>query len=237
MSLSVLRAVLITDPLIILVTVAYGSVSLLVSFFDQDGTRQMRVARAWSRMLLRIAGVVVTVEGLDNIDLQGSYIFAANHASYMDTPVVLANIPVRFRFLAKEALFRIPLLGGHLKRAGHIPVPKENPREAVRTMTEAGRVIRERGISLLIFPEGGRSLTGLQEFREGAGYIAIKAGAAIVPVAITGTLQILPMHSIHVKPGRVLLRIGRPIPTGGLSLRDRAAVTKAARDSISAMLA
>src|SRR4051812_41799734 len=127
MSLSLVRALLIIAPLIILATAAYGSVSLIVSFFDPDGDRQMRVARAWSRMLLRISGVRVVIEGLEKIDPNGSYVFAANHASYMDTPVVLASIPVRFRFLAKEGLFRIPLLGGHLKRSGHIPVPRDNP--------------------------------------------------------------------------------------------------------------
>src|SRR3954452_1476145 len=154
MSLSLLRALLIIDPLIILATAVYGSVSLVVSFFDPNGDRQMRVARAWSRTLLRISGVQVVVHGLENIDPKGSYVFAANHASYMDTPVVLANIPARFRFLAKEGLFRIPLLGGHLKRSGHIPVPRENPREALRTMSEAARIMREKGTSVLIFPEG-----------------------------------------------------------------------------------
>src|SRR3954469_22860435 len=141
MSLSLIRALIIIDPLIILATIIYGSVSLAVSFFDPEGDRQMSVARAWSRMLLRISGVRVIVDGLEKLDPDGSYIFAANHASYMDTPVVLASIPARFRFLAKESLFGIPLLGGHLRRGGHLPVPRSDPREAVRMIAEAGKLI------------------------------------------------------------------------------------------------
>lgn len=221
MSLSLIRSVLITDPLIILSTAAFGSASLAVSFLDSDGRKQMAVARAWSRSLLRISGVTVRTEGLERLEPGGSYVFAANHASYMDTPVVLSQIPVQFRFLAKSGLFRIPLLGGHLQRAGHVPVPQGNPREAVRTMNDAGRIIRERRVSVLIFPEGGRSLTGLQPFREGAAYIAIKAGVPIVPVAILGTFDVLPMHSFHIRSREVTLRIGDPLPTANLTLRDR----------------
>ena len=118
----------------------------------------------------------------------------------MDTPIVLGHIPVQFRFLAKKSLFSVPFLGYHLKRAGHLSVPRENPREALKTMAEAGRVIRERGISVLIFPEGGRSLEGLKPFKEGAAYIAINAGVPVVPVGVEGTLQVLPMHSLKYAP-------------------------------------
>lgn len=236
MSLSLLQALLIRAPLVILATVAYGSASLLVSFFDGEGKKQLRVASAWARMLLRIAGVTVLPEGLNHIDPTKDYVFAANHVSYMDTPVVLGTIPANFRFLAKKGLFSIPFLGTHLQRAGHIPVPKENPREALKAMTEAARVIRERHVSVLIFPEGGRSLTGLQEFREGAAYIAIKAGVPVVPVVLRGTLDVLPMHSVHLKPGRVVLSIGQPISTSELTLRDRGVLTDQIRSRIEELL-
>ena len=236
MSLGLLRALLITDPLIILATVVFGSASLAVSFFDSNGRRQLRIARAWSRALLRIAGVRVETIGAEKIDPNGSYVFASNHLSYMDTPVVLSQIPVQFRFLAKKSLFSIPFLGHHLARAGHIAVPKDNPREAVKSMSEAGRVIRERGISVLIFPEGGRSLTGIQPFREGAAYIAIKAGVPVVPVALTGTFEVLPMGSANVRPGHVVLRVGEPIPTLELKLQDRGRLTEEVQERVAAML-
>lgn len=231
-----LRGVLITDPLIILATIAYGTASLAVSFFDATGRKQIAVARAWARMLLRVSGVRVAASGVGKINPDIGYVVAANHASYMDTPVILSTLPVQFRFMAKEALFRIPLLGTHLKRAGHISVPRENPREALKVMAEAGKIIRERGISVLIFPEGGRSLEGLQEFREGVAYIAIKAGVPIIPVALKGTIDILPMHSVNVRPGSVEVRVGEPIQTAGMTLRDRTALTQTLRERIAELL-
>jgi 1-acyl-sn-glycerol-3-phosphate acyltransferase len=231
-----LRAFLFTDPLIILATIVCGTISLFVSFFDHTGRRQIAVSRYWARLLLKISGVRVTIEGLEKIDPNGSYVIASNHVSYMDTPCILSSIPVQFRFMAKEGLFKIPFLGNHLKRAGHIPVPRDNPRAALKAMSDAARIINERGISVLVFPEGGRSLTGLQEFKEGVAYIGIKAGVPIVPVALTGTLEVLPMHSAIVRPGHVTLRIGDPVATAALKLSDRAALTQQLHDTISAML-
>jgi 1-acyl-sn-glycerol-3-phosphate acyltransferase len=236
MSPGLIRALLITDPLIIIATVVLGSVNLAVSLFDEGGRKQVAIARFWSRVLLKIAGVKMTLEGVEKIDPNRGYVFVSNHVSYMDTPVVLAHIPVQFRFLAKKGLFSIPFLGYHLKRAGHLPVPRDNPRDAVKTMAEAGRIIRERGISVLIFPEGGRSLEGLKPFKEGAAYIAIKAGVPVVPVALLGTLRVLPMHSLNVRPGHVTLRVGDPIPTADLTLRDRALLTQQLRERVEDLL-
>jgi len=235
--MALLWSLLIVDPLIILSTIACGSVSIIASLFDSTGRAAMRVARVWSRSLLLIARVRVKVEGLDRIDLGASCVFCSNHLSYMDTPVVLSSIPAEFRFLAKEGLFQIPFLGTHLKQAGHVPVPREDPRRAIRTMSTAARIMCERGVSLLVFPEGGRSQDGvLQPFKEGAAYIAIKAQAPLVPVAVMGTREILAMGSAVFRGGPVRLRIGHPIPTEGLTLRDREALTAAAHEQIASLL-
>ena len=146
--------------MVVLSTIFFGSISVAVSFFDPEGRRQNSVARTWARSLLWVGGVKVRIEGLERILPDAGYVIASNHVSYMDTPVVLANMPVQFRFLAKRGLFKIPFLGNHLSRAGHIPVPREDPRAAVKTMSLAAEIIRERGISVLIFPEGGRSRDG-----------------------------------------------------------------------------
>jgi 1-acyl-sn-glycerol-3-phosphate acyltransferase len=227
-----LRALLITDPLIVLATVVMGTVSLVTSLFDSSGRAQHGVARRWARMLLRVAGVRVRVEGLEGIKPDASYVFAANHLSYMDTPLVVAHIPSQFRFLAKKSLFVVPFIGYHLKRAGHIPVPRGNARASLKTMTEAARIVRERGVSVLVFPEGGRSPGPMEEFKEGAAYIAIKAGVPIVPVGIAGTREVLPMDSLLVRGGDVRLRIGEPIATGGLNIHDRARLTAEVRERV-----
>ncbi len=231
-SLRALRAMLITDPLIVMATAAMGSLSVLISLVDSSGHGQHRVARAWSRMLLWISGVRVQVEGLEKIAPEGSYVFIANHRSYMDVPVILPHISVQFRFLANRNLFRIPFIGYHLKRAGHMPVDSGNATLSLKSMSEAARVIRERGISILIFPEGGRTKGELRAFKDGAAYIAIRAGVPAVPIALHGVREVLPMGSVVVSGGEVRMRIGEPIPTIGLSLQDRTRLSQRLREAI-----
>ena len=228
-----LRGIFFADPAIVLATILFGTVSLAVSFFDRTGRIQMKVARAWAKTLLAASGVSVKTQGIEQIEPAGSYVFVANHASYMDTPVVLANISVQFRFLAKRGLFQIPFLGQHLSRAGHIPVPREDPRAAVKTMQLAAETIRQKKISLLVFPEGGRSHDDtLQAFKEGGAYIAIRAGIPIVPVAIIGTRELLPWGSGVVRSGAVSLRILQPIETAQMNLKDRTQLTEQVRSLI-----
>lgn len=232
-----LRGLLFADPVIILATVSLGILSLIVSFFDKTGRPQASLARFWARILLAASGVRVKVEGMEHIHPSGSYVFIANHLSYMDTPVALANIPVQFRFLAKSGLFKIPLMGHHLSRAGHVPVPRGDPRAAVKTMAHAAEIIREKGISLLIFPEGGRSHDGvLRPFKEGGAYIAIKAGVPLVPLVLIGTREVLPFGAGVVQSGNVTLRVLPPILTADLSLKDRGQITELLREKIAAEL-
>ena len=233
-----LRGLLFADPAIILATIFFGTISLIVSFFDSTGAIQIRVARVWARTLLAVSGVRVRVEGLEHIDPSGSYVFISNHASYMDTPAVLAHIPVQFRFLAKRGLFQIPLLGTHLSRAGHIPVPREDPRASVKTMQVAAEKIQQKHISLLIFPEGGRSHDGvLRPFKEGGAYIAIRAGVPVVPVVLFGLCAVFFFGVGVVFSGEVTVRIFKPIPTTGLTLKDRGQLTEQLRGIISNELA
>lgn len=228
-----LRGVLFADPAIILATIFFGTISLIVSFFDSTGVVQIRVARAWARTLLAVSGIRVHVEGLEHIDPNGSYVFISNHLSYMDTPVALGHIPVQFRFLAKRGLFQIPFLGQHLSRAGHIPVPREDPRAAVKTMQIAAEKIQQKHISLLIFPEGGRSHDGvLMPFKEGGAYIAIRAGVPVVPIVLLGTRDVLPYGGGVVRAGDVTLRILPPIDTRSFTLKDRGQLTDRLRTLI-----
>ncbi len=234
--LSYLTALLYRDPAIILSTAFFGSVNLLIALWDSKGGAQLKCARVWARSLLAIAGARVTVVGLDKLDPAQSYVVSPNHVSYMDTPVLLTHLPLNFRFMAKEELFKIPFIGSHLEKAGHISVPLEDPRAALRVLSAAGKAMKERGLSVLVFPEGGRSEDGtLQPFKDGASYLAIKGGVHIVPVAIIGIRDILPMHSHHVRPGRVTLRIGDPIDTTLPANSNRAELTARLYNEIQAL--
>jgi 1-acyl-sn-glycerol-3-phosphate acyltransferase len=220
-ALSYVRSVLFSTPLIALATIAMGTISILASLVDGSGRTQHRIARVWAKMLLAVSFIRVRVEGLEKLDPNASYVFVSNHASFMDIPAILARLPHQFRFFAKQGLFSIPFLGTHLKRAGHLPVDRSNVRNSLRSMSEGARYISERGISVLLFPEGGRSQDRLQEFKEGAAYIAIKAGVPVVPMGLEGMRELLPMGAVHIRGGRTVLRIGDPIPTVGMKLSAR----------------
>jgi 1-acyl-sn-glycerol-3-phosphate acyltransferase len=234
--MSKLRTLLFSAPLIVLSTVGMGTLSMLASLFDGSGNSQHRIARWWAKSLLAFGFIRVRVEGLEKLEPGAGYVFVSNHQSLMDIPAILSRLPYQFRFFAKKGLFGIPFLGTHLKRAGHLPVDRSNARNSLKSMSEGGKIIAQRGVSLLIFPEGGRAPQGLREFKEGAAYIAIKAGAPVVPMAICGMRELLPMGSIYIRAGRVRLRIGEPIPTAGMKLSDREELTRRLYDAVAELL-
>jgi 1-acyl-sn-glycerol-3-phosphate acyltransferase len=236
-AMSLLRSLLFSTPLIALATMVMGTLSLLASLVDRTGRTQHRLARMWGGMLLRASFIRVRTEGLERLDRNATYVFVANHASYMDIPALLAYLPFQFRFFAKKGLYKIPFLGGHLRRAGHIPVDRSSPRASLKSMSEGARIVAKRGISVLLFPEGGRCPEGLREFKEGAAYIAIKAGVPVVPMALSGMRRLLPMGSIHIRSGRVVLRIGDPIPTAGIRLSGRTALNQRLYQEVARLLA
>lgn len=236
MQLEKIRSLIFTGPMIAVATVLMASLSVLASVTDSSGHLQHRIARKWARMVLAISGVRVKIEGIEKIAPEGSYLFIANHQSYMDVPVVLGAIAAPFRFLANWYLFKIPFLGHHLKRAGHLPVNNSNPRDAIRMMSNAAQMIREREVSVLVFPEGERQRHGLGEFREGAALIAIKAGVPVVPLALQGVGKILPRGGTVMRGGDVTIRIGEPIPTVHLTLADRQKLTAQMRNSLKELL-
>lgn len=234
--LSLLRAWLIIDPLIVLSTALFGTWSIILSFFDRGGRRQHRTARAWGRSLLLVGGVRVRVEGAENLAPGQNYVLAANHLSYMDIPALLPHIPVEFRFMAKRSLWKTPFLGHHLEKAGHLPVDFDSPKNSLKTMREAALTVAQRKTSVLVFPEGGRSPGALRPFKEGVAYIAIRAGVPVVPIGIVGTREVVPMGSFHVRPGKVCIRIGSPIPTAGLVMHDRGAFTGQLFERVSCLM-
>ena len=234
--MSLLRSLLFSTPLIVIATVVLDLLSMVLSFFDRSGNSSHQLARLWGRILLAVSFIRIRAEGLEHLDRSANYVFVANHSSYMDIPAILATLPHQFRFFAKKGLYRIPFLGWHLRWAGHLPVDRSNARASLKSMSEGARIISQRRMSVLLFPEGGRSPHGLRGFKEGAAYIAIKSGVPLAPIAISGMRQLLPMGSIHIRSGRVTIRVGEPIVTAGPKLDARMEITRRLHDEVARLL-
>ena len=218
--LSYARSLVFTNLLIYFYTAVCGTASLLGSIFDAKGRWQHACARVWSWMILKTSGIRVRVEGLENVTPNATAIYCVNHQSAMDIPVLFANLPVQFRFVAKRSLFNMPFMGWHLRRSGHIPVDRDRPREAMKSMKQVAKEIRE-GKSVLLFPEGHRSRDGkLLPFKAGSFYIAILAGVPIVPITINGTPNVLKPDTYHVRAGQTEMIVHPAVFTEGLSLKD-----------------
>jgi 1-acyl-sn-glycerol-3-phosphate acyltransferase len=232
-----LASYLVRNPLIYFYTALLGTLSLLSSLFDRSGRIQHNFARLWSRLILQASSAPLAVEGLDRADLTLPAIYAANHASALDIPVLYVGLPFQFRILAKLELFRLPFLGWHLKRSGQIPIDRTDARASLRSLAAAAQTVKQ-GMSLVVFPEGGRSADGnLQPFLGGTFYLAIKAQAPIVPLAIVGTFEALPMNTYVIHPTRFRLIVGEPIPTTGLVPRDMEALSARVHQAMSELFA
>ena len=236
MSFALLRTIFWTDPLIVLATAFMGFFNLFVAIGDKGGDRQFVMAKIWSKLLVRIMGMRMEITGIEHLTPGQHYIFAGNHRSYSDTPALLSTLPGNFRFMAKEGLFKIPLMGHHLQLAGHIPVSLVNPRAALKSLHRAAEMIRERSVSVLIFPEGGRTDGTLEPFKEGAAIIGIKSGVPIVPFGLIGTRAVLPMHGIAIRGGVVKVHLGKPIATDGLEFKQKSQLTEQIRNDVAALL-
>lgn len=173
------------------------------------------IGRFWSRLLLRICGVRVVLHGAEHIDRSRSCIYAANHASMFDIPVVIGGLPDDIRLVYKKELERIPVFGWGLKYGSYIGIDRGRGSEARKSLEEAVDKIR-RGASVLMFVEGTRTSDGkLQPFKRGAFNLAVRAGVPVVPLTINGTYSIVPKHSLRIRPGTVDLVLSPPIIVSG----------------------
>jgi len=200
-------------------------------------TRMHLVARRWGARILRWPGVIVEVEGSEHIPRGVPCLFVANHVSYSDTPILMAHLPVDFRFLAKASLFKVPIIGTHLRHGGHVGVERDDPRAAVDSLARAARILKDLGTSVVIFAEGTRSHgEGMREFRSGAAHLAIQTHAPVVPLAIMGSAEALPKDYLSLQRAQVRVVIGEPIPSSGLTRRDRDAFTNRLQAAVTSLM-
>lgn len=211
--------VLILAPLLtLLVSVA---TLIWVGVFRRSADTMHSLVRYWGKIICRLSGVSVRMEGAEKLNPDRPYIFAANHQSQFDIIALQGYLEFNYRWLAKKELFKVPVWGTAMKLAGYISVDRAHSRQALRSLDAAARRIAE-GTSVVIFPEGTRSKDGrLQPFKSGGMVLAIKSGVPLVPVAISGTHEILPKGSITLRPGNITIRIGHPIETKDYKTNQR----------------
>jgi 1-acyl-sn-glycerol-3-phosphate acyltransferase len=230
------RTNVIQLPLLTVITVICGSVSLLASFVEKNGYMQHRIARFWARSVVWGTGCSITVRGMENLRNETAAVYASNHTSYMDTPVIFGALPFQFRILAKKELWPIAFIGWYLGRSGQIPIDTANPHATMSSLAGGVKALRS-GMPLFVFPEGGRTATGaLKPFLSGAAYLAIRAQVPLVPIALTGVYDLLPIHTRHLYPGELTVNVGEPIETKGMTVRQTDELNVRLRAAIEALL-
>ena len=208
----------------LILTFGYSAATLVAGFFG-GVPAAARVMRRWGRAFVRVGGWTVSTQGAENLPGEGA-ILVSNHQSLLDIPLLVAAFDREVKFLAKTELGRIPVFGRAMRAAGNLFVDREDPRDAVRVIREAGGAMR-RGEIIVIFPEGTRSANGsIGEFKPGAFFIARKTGAPLVPVYVGGSAAALPKGTLVARPAVLVARVLPPVTDSGaapLSLEDMAA--------------
>jgi 1-acyl-sn-glycerol-3-phosphate acyltransferase len=223
--LSRLRSYFIFDPLIWMYTVVLGIVSIPVSLFGDKGRILHGFARFWSKLIMKTISSPTKVTGLETLDTSKAYVYAVNHASALDIPVLYVYLPFEFRIAFKRELLAYPIVGWHLKRSGQICVDQQNPARSIGSIRSALKSLKS-AMPFVIFPEGGRTPDGqIKPFLAGAFFLAIKAQVDVVPVALVGTYELLPMNTYHIKCRPLEMRVGEPISTAGYTLRNMEALS------------
>ena len=218
--LSRLRSYFLLDPLIWLYTVVMGTLSLPTSLFSDSGRIQHDFARVWAWLIMKTIFSPVKVLGLEKIDTNKPHVYAVNHGSALDIPMLYVYLPFQFRIAFKKELLKYPIVGWHLRRSGQVCIDQQNKAAAVSSVRAALKSLKA-GMPLVIFPEGGRTPDGeIKPFMPGAFFLAIKSQVDIVPVALVGTYELLPMNTYHIKCRPLEMRVGEPISTAGLTLKD-----------------
>lgn len=230
--LSRLRSYFILDPLIWLYTLVMGLLAIPGGFFDRDGRRLHWFSYAWSWLIMKTIFSPLKVTGLDKIDTSKPHVYAVNHASALDIPALYTYLPFQFRIAFKKELLAYPVVGWQLKRSGQVCIDQQNPAHSISSIRAALKGLKA-GLPLVIYPEGGRTPDGeIKPFLPGAFFLAIKAQVDIVPVALVGTYELLPMNTYHIKCRPLEMRVGDPISTTGLTMKDLETLSMRVRKAV-----
>ena len=217
----------------IVATVMEVPILIIIGFLDRQKNITGKLVRFWCRWVLWSTGINIIVEGLENLDPGRQYIFIGNHESALDIPVAVAALPYNVVFLAKKELFRIPLFGWGMAAAGMIRVNRQNREKARQSVDNAVESLGKRNISIVMYPEGTRSKEGnLLPFKKGGFILAIRSGLPVVPITISGAIEIVPKNSLTLNAGQIRLVIGKPIPTVEYNISRRNELLQIVRDDI-----
>jgi len=210
-------------------TLVLGLLAIVLSFFIRSGDPIHKIARCWGKSILMVSRIKVSVNGFSNIDPSVPYIYMPNHQSNFDIPVLLGHLRVQFRWLAKVELFKIPIFGNAMRKAGYISIDRYHRESAFESLQIAAQKIKA-GVSVLIFPEGTRSRDGkIRPFKKGGFVLAVDSGVPIVPVVITGTRRIMTKGKFQVNPGHVHMFIHKPIDTSAYTRKTKEALMESVR--------
>ncbi len=211
--------------------------AIVFSFFEKDKRLVHLMSKWWSLCHLKVTGIKVSLHGAEHLP-EPPFILMCNHQSALDIFTLIAGLPLVFKWLAKRELFRIPFLGWAMTRADYVSIDRENPREALKAIDEAGRKIRE-GMIIVIFPEGTRSEDGnLLPFKQGVFNLAQRAKVPIVPIGICGTSRLQPKGSfIPQQKGIVYINIGEPVEVSGKGSAEKARIMHEVRGRIEGLMA
>ncbi|HSA96190.1 MAG TPA: lysophospholipid acyltransferase family protein [Acidobacteriota bacterium] len=222
--------VLMVLTIVAVPVLAFCALFGLMDAFLSYGAWMMRVGR-W------ILGIDVEAEGLERVDPAERYIFMSNHLSFLDAPLLTTVLPRPVRFIVKRFVFRIPVLGLGMKFSGYVPLDKEGFGEGRKRIARAAELIRTKGYSFLIYPEGTRSREGtLLPFRRGGFFLALETGVPIAPISIQGTYELMPRGSKRIRKGRVRIVFHEPIPVDGTGSETLPALMERVRAAIASTL-
>ncbi len=214
-------------------TIILGITAIVSTYVTHNSNWAHLVGRFWGNLNLWAAGVKVRVKGFENLDRHHAYVFLSNHQSLFDIFTLLGKLRVQFRWLAKEELFRLFILGPAMRAAGYVPIDRTDRKKAVESLHQAAERVKN-GTSIVIFPEGTRSQDGvLREFKKGGFLLAIKSQQSLVPITISGSHHVLRKRGdwmIH--PGVIDVTIDRPISTAGLTVKDNDVLMQTVRETI-----